>query len=188
MFFQLEENFRMNPQLCNFVEIIYQKRFEPMRSRREIALLGEDIYTHISRSSACSVSGFLRGMSDVMKSGRSEMMSAPISAVHSRSGNATTLFMMKLVPNLGHFSPAEVHVRLEAKVVGELVRELAGAFPDETIFVVTPHRVQRSLVSKELSLHGIALRNRGEDGSDEKARVWVDTTERMQGIISLVSI
>jgi hypothetical protein len=184
MFFQLEENFRMNPQLCNFVEIIYQKRFEPMRSRREIALLGEDIHTQLSRSPACSVSGFLQGMSEVMKNGQSEIMSAPISAVHSRGGNATTLFMMKLVPNLGHFSPAELHVRLEAKVVGELVRELAGAFPDETIFVVTPHRVQRSLVSKELSLHGMALRNRDDNGSEERARVWVDTTERMQGRVS----
>jgi AAA domain len=188
MFFQLEENFRMNPQLCNFVEIIYQKRFEPMRSRREIALLGEDISLHLSRSPACSVSGLLQGMSEVMKSGRSEMMSAPISVVHSKGGNATTLFMMKLVPNLGHFSPAELHVRLEAKVVGELVRELVGAFPDETIFVVTPHRVQRSLVSKELSLHGIALRNREDNDSEEKARVWVDTTERMQGIISFVMV
>jgi hypothetical protein len=108
--------------------------------------------------------------------------------VHSKGGNATTLFMMKLVPNLGHFSPAELHVRLEAKVVGELVRELVGAFPDETIFVVTPHRVQRSLVSKELSLHGIALRNREDNDSEEKARVWVDTTERMQGIISFVMV
>ena len=172
----------MNPQLCNVVELIYQKRFQPMQSRREIALLGECISRHLATSPACSVSAFLRGMSEVMKAGVSEMMIPPISSVNSkRKVNATTLFMMKLDANVGHFSPAELHVRLEAKVVGELVRELAGAYTEETIFVVTPHRVQRTLISKELTLHGLALRTKDRN-SEEEPRIWVDTTERMQGI------
>jgi hypothetical protein len=182
MFFQLEENFRMNPQLCNFVEIIYQKRFQPMQSRREIALLGECILSHLLSSPGSRVSGFLQGMSEVMKVGRSEMMTPPISAVHARGTNATTLFMMKLVPKLEHFSPAELHVRLEARVVGELVRELTGAFTEETIFVVTPHRVQRSLITKELTLYGLKLRTRDNESEENSSRIWVDTTERMQGL------
>lgn len=182
IFFQLEENFRLNPQLCNFVELIYQKRFQPMQSRREIALLGECISGHLTTSPTCSVSAFLQGMSEVMKAGVSEMMIPPISSVNSkRKVNATTLFIMKLDANVRHFSPAELHVRLEAKVVGELVRELAGAYTEETIFVVTPHRVQKALISKELTLHGLALRTKDRD-SEEEPRIWVDTTERMQGI------
>jgi len=173
MFFQLEENFRLNPQLCNFVELIYQKRFQPMQSRRGIALLGECISTYLVTSSARSVSAFLEGMSEVMKAGASDMMIPPMASVHlRRTVNATTLFIMKLVANVGHFSPAELHVRLEAKVVGELARELAGAYTEETIFVVMPDRVQRRLISKELTLHGLALRTKDHD----TARIWVDTT------------
>lgn len=178
IFFQLEENFRMNPQLCNFVEIIYQKRFQPMQSRREIANLGLCITEHLTTSSSSSIRGFLEGMADVMRFGKSQSMRPPLSDLHSKTGTATTLFLMKLIPKLNYFSPSELHVRLESKIIAQLVRELAGAFTEETIFVVTPHRVQRSLVSKELTSFGLSVRS---PDVDPKARIWVDTTERMQG-------
>lgn len=178
IFFQLEENFRMNPQLCNFVESIYQKRFQPMRSRREISTLGHCIMEHLSNSSSSLVRGFLEGMANVMRFGKSQSMRPPLSELNSKTGIATTLFLMRLIPNLDHFSPSELHIRLESKIVAQLVLELAGAFTEETIFVVTPHRVQRSLVSKELTSFGLSLRSREVDS---KARIWVDTTERMQG-------
>src|SRR5208282_5029749 len=64
IFFQLEENFRMNPQLCNFVELIYQNRFQPMQTRREIVNLAHCITEHLSNSSSSLVRGFLEGMAD----------------------------------------------------------------------------------------------------------------------------
>jgi hypothetical protein len=169
----------MNPQLCNFVELIYQKRFQPMQTRRQIANIGHCITEHLSNSSSSLVQGFLEGMADVMQFGKSQSMRPPLSELNSKTGTATTLFLMKLIPNLDHFSPSELHIRLESKIVAQLVRELAGAFTDETIFVVTPHRVQRSLVSRELASFGLPLRSRDVDSN---ARIWVDTTERMQGI------
>ena len=93
---------------------------------------------------------------------------------------------MKLIPKLDHFSPSELHVRLESKVVARLVRELANAFTEETIFVVTPHRVQKNLVTMELSSFGLPLRSRDVDSTDTP-RIWVDTTERMQGTSSQFS-
>ena len=175
IFFQLEENFRMNPQLCNFVELIYQKRFQPMQSRREIANLGLCITEHLSTCSYTPICGFLEGMAQVMRTGKSPSMRPPLSDVHSKVGTATTLFLMKLIPKLDHFSPSELHVRLESKIVAQLVQKLAGAFTEETIFVVTPHRVQRSLVTKELTSFGLSLRSRDAE-SNEMARIWVDTT------------
>jgi hypothetical protein len=184
IFFQLEENFRMNPQLCNFVELIYQKRFQPMQSRREIANLGLCISKHLSTLPNSPVRGFLEGMADVMRFGKSQSMRPPLSDLRLKTGTATTLFLMKLIPKLDHFSPSELHIRLESKIVAQLVRELACAFVEDTIFVVTPHRVQRSLVSKELASFGLPLR--GKD-RDSKSRIWVDTTERMQGMSLLQS-
>jgi AAA domain len=173
IFFQLEENFRMNPQLCNFVELIYQKRFLPMQSRREIANLGRSITERLTHS---SVRNFLEGMAEVMQFGRSRLMIAPTSFIHEKIPIATTLFLMNLVPPVDTFQPSELHVAMEAKVAAQLVQELQKTFTEETIFVVTPHRIQRSLVTRELTSYGLSLKT----ASDE-SRIWVDTTERMQG-------
>lgn len=175
IFYQLEENFRLNPQLCNFVELIYSRRFQPMHSRREIANLGHHIVQYLESSPPSVTSQFMQGMAEVMQSALSPRMRPPLSS----NGMTSTLFLMKLVPRLNHFSPSELHLRLESQVIAHLVRDLATAFTEETIFVVTPHRVQRSLVTKELTSFGLSLRSREEVKS---SRIWVDTTERMQGI------
>jgi len=174
IFYQLEENFRLNPQLCNFVELIYSKTFQPMQSRREISTLGQCIVQYLECSPASMTTHFLQGMAEVMQSAHSNIIRPPL----SKTGTPTTLFLMKLLPRLDHFSPSELHLRLESQVVAQLVRDLASAFTEEKIFVVTPHRVQRSLVTKELISFGLQLRSR----EDSKSwRIWVDTTERMQG-------
>jgi len=179
IFYQLEENFRLNPHLCNFVELIYSKRFQPMQSRREIAKWGQQITQYLESSAPSMTNLFMRGMAEVMQSAQSQVMRPPI----SRTGMASTLFLMKLVPRLDHFSPAESHLRLESLVVAHLVRDLAFAFMEETIFVVTPHRVQRSLVAKELASFGLSLRSREHP---PMSRIWVDTTERMQGMFETI--
>jgi hypothetical protein len=178
--FQLEENFRLNPQLCNFVELIYQKRFQPMQSRREIVNLGFCISEYLISSPGSKVQQFLNGMSEVMRFGNTRLMSSPTTEFHGQLPTATTLFLMNLVPKFDKFTPSETHVSMEAKVVGQLVRDLASAFTEETIFVVTPHRVQRSLVTKELTALGLPLK-KDKCKPETEPRIWVDTTERMQG-------
>jgi hypothetical protein len=172
----------MNPQLCNFVELIYQKRFQPMQSRREIANLGLLISQYLATSPSSRVQHFLRGMSEVMRFGTTQSMSPPSSEIHTKIPTATTLFLMNLIPKFDKFTPSETHIAMEAKVVGQLVKALAAVFIEETIFIVTPHRVQRSLVTKELASFGLSLRSKGKTKTGEEPRIWVDTTERMQGI------
>jgi AAA domain len=171
-FVQLEENFRMNAQLCNFVELIYRKKFQPMPSRRQIINLGQVISAYLSSHSPPIVSPFLKGMAEVMESGKSNQMQSPDATL-----KASPLFLMKLVPTLDRFAPVETHALLESKIVGRLIYELAAIFVEETIFVVTPHRVQRSLVTMELKTFDAPLRS----DSDKSGRIWVDTTERLQG-------
>jgi len=175
--YQLEENFRMNKQLCNFVELIYQKKFKPLRS--EIVDMGLSISEYLTRTPQplSEVRQFLRGMSDVMQSGTSTVMKFPHDDKNKRR-EAKTMFLMNLKSTFDAFTAAELHIGAEAKLVAKLVRDLSTAFAEETIFVVTPHRVQRRLVTKELSNYGLSLRTR--DGS--ASRIWVDTTEKMQGL------
>jgi AAA domain len=173
---QLEENFRMSVQLCKFVESIYRKRFQPMHTRREIAHLGACIREHLPNTPQKTWK-FLRGMADVMELGDSNILQSPIDNDRQRGiSQATTLFLLKLVSKLGRFSPAEQHVCVEAQIVSNLVFELSKAFTSESIFVVTPHRVQRSLVTQQLKAlnakHGV---------KETSPRIWVDTTERLQG-------
>ena len=182
MLYQLEENFRMNPQLCNFVELIYQKTFQPFQPRRAVANLGLNISKYLDTlpGPLSSIRQFLTGMSEVMRFTTSAILRAPQSHRGVRP-KATTMFVLNLESRLDTFTPAEVHIAKEAKMVAELVRDLSVAFVDETIFVVTPHRVQRSLVTKELNKYGLPLRTRANSSSDFSSRIWVDTTERMQG-------
>jgi superfamily I DNA and/or RNA helicase len=186
--FQLEENFRMNPQLCNFVELIYQKKFQPFQPRRAIVNMGHNIAEYINTvpRPLSEVRQFLKGMSEIMRFEKSTIMKTP-RADRITSPKSTTMFIMNLNSKFDPFTPAEVHVAKEAKLVAELVRDLSIAFVEETIFVVTPHRVQRSLVTKELNEYGLPLRTRGQSSSDHTSRIWVDTTERMQGLSLYIS-
>lgn len=181
--YQLEENFRMNPQLCNFVEMIYQKKFQPFQPRRAIVNMGLNIseYLDTTPRPLSEVRQFLTGMSEVMRFEKSAVMRSP-QADRMTKPKATTMFVMNLNSIFDHFTPSEVHVAKEAKMVAELVRHLSIAFVEETIFVVTPHRVQRSLITKELSESNLPLRARGNSSSGNASRIWVDTTERMQGL------
>lgn len=172
----------MNPQLCNFVELIYQKRFYPMPTRQRVAVLGGCITEHLASGVLSKVTHFLEEIASVMQFGTSKSMRPPNSGIDLKLSMATTLFLMNLVPKLDHFSPSELHLRLESKVVAQLVRELSDAFKKETIFVVTPHRIQRSFVTEELLQFGISPRGHISRSFLSTKRIWVDTTERMQGI------
>ena len=83
----------------------------------------------------------------------------------------------------------ETHVRAEALFTAGLVRLLQTASPDETIFVATPHRVQRQAVKDALltspgvddlaaALESLDI---GNKPGSKREKVVVDTIERLQG-------
>ena len=184
IFFQLEENFRMNPNLCNFVELIYQKKFQPSPIRRDIARMGF-VMSEYLESAKSEVHLFLKGVSEVMQFGKSETMNKPPSLENVKGPIPTSLFLVNLVPRLDQWAPLELHLKLEAKMVANLVSDLSIAFEEEKIFVVTPHRVQRSLITSELSCLGVEVKT--AQNGDSK-RIWADTTERMQGELSSIRV
>lgn len=95
----------------------------------------------------------------------------------------------------------EAHLRGEAASAAALVRSLREACPEETVFVATPHRIQRHAVREALQmgsnpsvdatvaedadpsvalaegLEGLTVNERAK----EQEAVIVDTVERLQG-------
>lgn len=97
-----------------------------------------------------------------------------------------TLIQLSAVSRRPEQTGYETHVRGEALFAAGLVRLLQAAAPDETIFVATPHRVQRQAVKDALlsSVDDLAaafgsLHIGSQPGRKEK--VVVDTVERLQG-------
>jgi hypothetical protein len=78
----------------------------------------------------------------------------------------------------------ETHVRGEAALAVALVKSIRACSPEDDIFVVTPHRIQKQAVEKKL---------RDEDLSKglKRLRVFrdsevrVDTAERFQGVYDI---
>lgn len=90
----------------------------------------------------------------------------------------------------------EAHVRGEAAAAAALVRCLREACPEETVFVATPHRIQRHAVREALKYgaENVSGKDHTEDGLAEameglavdsmdapQEMVVVDTVERLQG-------
>eukprot|EP00743_Colponemidia_sp_Colp-15_P010219 GILK01011231.1.p1 GENE.GILK01011231.1~~GILK01011231.1.p1 ORF type:complete len:1080 (-),score=152.30 GILK01011231.1:124-2898(-) len=64
----------------------------------------------------------------------------------------------------------EVHVANEALIVCQIIKAIRHCLDSMSIFVVTPHRAQRSRINFELAASGFA-----------SERIRVDTVERLQG-------
>lgn len=152
-----------------------------MNTRRTITNWGQSISKYMMSGPLSLVDGFLTAISEVMQFGTSASMTPPFEARTRRPHTPATLFLMNLIPKLDNFSPSELHVRLEAKITAQLVGELSKIFTEQAIFVVTPHRVQRTLVTIELASLGISVRTNDTIKLKVSSRIWVDTTERMQG-------
>lgn len=91
-------------------------------------------------------------------------------------------------------SGVEAFVRGEAVLAAALVQWLRTAAPTESVFVATPHRIQRHAVKEALAdsnkgadlaelLEGLSLANGGDwkASNGTPGRVTVDTIERLQG-------
>jgi len=86
----------------------------------------------------------------------------------------------------------EAHVKAEAKLAATIVRQLQERLPEESIFVATPHRIQRHAVRTALrtlqaddanleTAMGRLTLNVNEMTVPHSGTVVVDTIERLQG-------
>ncbi|KAJ3499450.1 hypothetical protein NLJ89_g10100 [Agrocybe chaxingu] len=208
---QLTENFRLNPDLGEFVSTIYSRQFKPQKVQaRQLAIALRTVADFngaqlgIRSTIFNPVQKFLTALSDVMFNQPQSVLVAP--EVHSTTPTnlligtsdvalthrPVSLALVRLrtwsarTPNIAY----EVHVRGEAAVAAALVISLRKCSPNDDIFVATPHRIQREAVKSALARLKVFddtledVFERLEIGADKpkaRPRVTVDTIERLQG-------
>ncbi|KAF4599971.1 hypothetical protein EYR40_007077 [Pleurotus pulmonarius] len=174
---QLTENFRLNPDLGDFISTIYRRSFKPQKAQeRELAKffqtirpqLGQDI--GIPLDIADAIRHFFLALSNVMQRkpqdlllpptiGQADDPSIPAASMHHLATKAldephlpVSLAMIQLETTASRleFTGYEGHVRAEAAVAAALVASIQSCMPDASIFVATPYRVQRQAVRNAL--------------------------------------
>ncbi|KAJ4483538.1 hypothetical protein J3R30DRAFT_3731697 [Lentinula aciculospora] len=172
---QLTENFRLNPDLGEFVSTIYSRAFRPQKVQaRQIALA----LSSISQSETPQATNeylrildnirkFLLGLSHVMLKRPQGVLSPPLLSSLNENPQlnefrplidviphplSLALIQLQTVSkrhreNVGY----ELHVKAEAAVTAALITTIQQHLPGEDIFVATPHRIQRQAVKAALS-------------------------------------
>ncbi|KAJ3310267.1 hypothetical protein HDU93_005390, partial [Gonapodya sp. JEL0774] len=144
-------NFRMTKDLCAFVQRIYDAPFEPADTPTSTLSLPS------SR------------IGPQKQNTESTDQSKLIDQVFERPVQSLVTIQMKWPSSTDPtILPYESHLEAEEFLVTGLVQDLRSNFPQEKIFVVTPHRLQRVRITRAL-----------DQLIGEKMRV--DTVERMQG-------
>lgn len=200
---------RLNPDLGEFVSTIYKKSFKAQKSQtknvaKQLSSLEDILNTSEMQDQARNI---LVALSAAMLRRKQNILRPPIISNLKRvppaiSADTETLDTQNISLALVRFSVSsehpdqfgyESHVRGEASFAAALVSLLQIAAPEETIFVATPHRIQRHAVKDALrarvddlayAFEGLQLDRELRDAgaplpSDEK--VTVDTIERLQG-------
>ncbi|EJD07959.1 uncharacterized protein FOMMEDRAFT_75334 [Fomitiporia mediterranea MF3/22] len=202
---QLTENFRLNPDLGDFVSTIYRRSFKPQKSQNvKVAkqlesLVSSSVPSH--DATLAQARDILVALSSAMRRRFQNVLTEPkLIRQHQQQQSVLALDMRPISLSLIRLSVTssspdqigyETHVRAEANFAASLVRLLQEAAPDETIFVATPHRVQRQAVKDALQTRvddlseafgALKLQDEADDRSTfERDNVTVDTIERLQG-------
>ncbi|KAF7351035.1 AAA-12 domain-containing protein [Mycena sanguinolenta] len=208
---QLTENFRLNPDLGEFVSTIYSRAFKPQKAQaRQLAAQLKSVEDDVGMDLGVEplvlreVQNFLRALSDVMLRRPQIVLRPPsIALQHSTTtavdtGESLTptpislaLIRLKTESSRPEGVGYEAHVRAEAALAAALITSISRCSPGEDVFVATPHRIQRQAVRAELDrirlneVESMMGRIRLEEGPPERAvargTVTVDTVERLQG-------
>ncbi|KAJ7125177.1 AAA domain-containing protein [Mycena epipterygia] len=206
---QLTENFRLNPDLGEFVSTIYSRAFKPQKVQaKQLATELKSIERDIGRDLGVrpevlrDVQNFLLGLADVMLRKSQTVLSPPpitlnrkatIDAAASDSLTPTPISLALLRLQTESAQPEgvgyEAHVRGEAAVAAALITSIRRCSPGEDIFVATPHRIQRQAVKAALEQARLSdlvneLESLELEASADKppsGKVTVDTVERLQG-------
>ncbi|KAF8806576.1 hypothetical protein BYT27DRAFT_7101848 [Phlegmacium glaucopus] len=206
---QLTENFRLNPDLGEFVSTIYSRRFKPQKVQaRQLAaalsLVASDRNKEfgIEPKILGPVQNFLTALSDVMYRRPQSVLTGPEVETASTENKldstlngsslhrpvSLALVRLRTWSSTTDHIAYELHVNREAALAAALVASLQRCSPDDDIFVATPHRIQREAVKAALSRvkpddnlleHAFGRLQHGPQ--IEQGKVTVDTIERLQG-------
>ncbi|KAF9047439.1 AAA domain-containing protein [Panaeolus papilionaceus] len=202
---QLTENFRLNPDLGEFVSTIYSRQFKAQKFQaKQLAISLTSLDNHDSFDEAgfmkiCDVGKeFLSALGHVMLRQPQLLLSPP--EIDSKASSkepqdaalthrpvSLSLIRLSTWSSSTHRVEYEAHVRTEATLAAALVFWLRQCSPGDDIFVATPHRIQREAVKNALrSLHLDVDRTNspvgaGTPSSTTRPLITVDTIERLQG-------
>ncbi len=195
----------MNPDLGEFVSTIYSRQFKPQKGQaRQLAValkrtedvivddlsVPEDILEATRRFLVSLSSVMLRKPQNLLKPPQLKLTPEEVTEL-ALNHQPISLALIRLRTWSRSFSHVayELHVRGEAAVAASLVEFIRKCFPDDDIFVATPHRIQREAVrnvlqqsrkqspSLEERLKSVKLGSHSIGG-----QVTVDTIERLQGM------
>ncbi|EEB92510.1 hypothetical protein MPER_08967, partial [Moniliophthora perniciosa FA553] len=197
---QLTENFRLNPDLGEFISTIYSRafipqKFQPRQLANTLKFVSNDAGDSFGLANGVveRVRTFLLALSNVMLKQHQSFLSQPPVAYNSKDIThideafrpiSLTLLRLGVRSRLDEEISYEMHVKAEATLAAALVCSLQRCSPAEDIFVATPHRVQRHAVramlqkTKEAQSIDEAF---GKLQLGRKGKVTVDTVERLQG-------
>ncbi|KAJ6593411.1 P-loop containing nucleoside triphosphate hydrolase protein [Mycena capillaripes] len=204
---QLTENFRLNPDLGEFVSTIYSRAFKPQKVQaRQLATQLKSVEEDIGQDLGVepqvlrNVQSFLLALSDVMLRKPQAVLRPPPITLQRRTAIETSdsftptpislaLVRLQTESNRPEGVGYEAHVRGEAALAAALITSIRRCSPGEDIFVATPHRIQRQAVKAALKRAQLSdLANQMEalelEGTPERTvtgTVTVDTVERLQG-------
>ncbi|THV06208.1 hypothetical protein K435DRAFT_645834 [Dendrothele bispora CBS 962.96] len=170
---QLTENFRLNPDLGEFVSTIYSRAFKPQKLQprklaNTLAKVEDDIGIDfaIQPQIMKAVQQFLLGLSSAMlRKPQTILKPPPINSLAAPSlvdspsvteiaPHPISLALLQLETLSARRTEGisyEIHVRGEAQVAAALIMSIQRCAPSDDIFVATPHRVQRQAVRTALA-------------------------------------
>ncbi|KIM40311.1 hypothetical protein M413DRAFT_73826 [Hebeloma cylindrosporum] len=197
---QLTENFRLNPDLGEFVSTIYSRQFKPQKVQaRQLAAalrtagdVGSKKLLGTQAKILEAVQEFLIALSDVMFGEPQSVLVAP--QLHSTTPTnlpagtsevaithrPVSLAMVRLrtwssqTQHIGY----ESHVHGEAAVAAALVASLWRCSPNDDIFVATPHRIQREAVKAALARINIQSNDAPLEEALERMQISQPSTSR----------
>ncbi|KAJ7496852.1 hypothetical protein FB451DRAFT_1209000 [Mycena latifolia] len=204
---QLTENFRLNPDLGEFVSTIYSRAFKPQKVQaKQLATELKSVERDIGQDLGVppqvlrDAQNFLLALSDVMLRKPQIVLSPPPITLDRQTTivppdlltpTPISLALLRLQTESGRPEGVgyEAHVRGEAALAAALITSIRRCSPDEDIFVATPHRIQRQAVKAALEKVQLnELVNEMQDlelesspNNPPSGRVIVDTVERLQG-------
>lgn len=204
---QITENWRLNADLTSFVSQIYSRRMTSVKKSTQQT--GTALRSLRSEVQSEPLAAFLVALGKAMMPKSKGVVDAPQSlqfkppkrpyewqtgeSDSNHLPNSLSLLRLRVgSSSAADVSSYEAHVRLEADIAARLVHLVRRALgPQSTIFVATPHRVQRTSVKEALrEMRDLDAEDDGVDDLadlvanthlDGKNPVRVDTIERLQG-------
>jgi hypothetical protein len=207
--------FRLNPDLGDFVQLIYAKKFKAEKS--QAAEIAESLQlwldTEISEDEVMEQARqFLLCLANIMAHKKERPFKLIPPRVNryipqkdqQRQHRNVSLALIKIQALGSSTAPYEMHVKAEARLAAALVHWLRESFGvGESIFVACPHRIQRSAVRQAIlspeeassldPLHDTSFEGDVNDITMalnafhvSENGLRVDTVERLQGTYSWI--